>query len=223
VTAVSLAVGESAGSGGGGGSAASSAAASSSSSTSEIVIDDPTAYQVSGTVSDAQVGEVAVGQSATVTPAGATEGLLGKVTAIAPAATVSSGVATFAVTVTVEDQSSALRPGSSASASIIVNQAVHVLSVPSSAVHTTATGSTVDVLENGKPVAVPVQVGASDPFRTQIVSGLSAGETIVVAVVTSQVPSSSGSGLFFGGGGGGGGGVRTRSGGGGGGFGGGGG
>jgi multidrug efflux pump subunit AcrA (membrane-fusion protein) len=88
---------------------------------------------------------------------------------------------------------------------------VHVLSVPTSAVHTTGTISTVQVLENGRAVSVPVQVGASDPFRTQILSGLSAGQTVVIAVITSSVPSSSGAGgLFFGGGGGG---VRTGGGG----------
>jgi macrolide-specific efflux system membrane fusion protein len=213
VTLVNLTSGQAVSGGGGGGTSAASSASSASTSTAEIQLDDPTAYEVTGTVSDAQVGEVADGQSATITPAGASQGLLGKVTAIAPSATVSSGVATFGVTVTVEDQSSALRPGSSASVSIIVNQAVHVLSVPSSAVHSSGAGSTVQVLESGRPVAVPVQVGAADPFRTQIISGLTAGQSVVIAVITSQVPSSAGGGFggFLGGG------VRTRGGGGGGG------
>ena len=35
---------------------------------------------------------------------------------------------------------------------IVINQVVHVLTVPTSAVHTTASGSTVQVLVNGTPL-----------------------------------------------------------------------
>ena len=44
----------------------------SSSATSAVVIYSPGAYQVTGTVSDAQVNLVAIGQTAEVTPAGST-------------------------------------------------------------------------------------------------------------------------------------------------------
>ena len=40
---------------------------------------------------------VAIGQTVEVTPAGSSQALQGKVTAISPAATISSGVATFGV------------------------------------------------------------------------------------------------------------------------------
>ena len=59
--------------------------------TSAIVIFSPGSYDLTGTVSDSQVNLVAVGQSAQVTPAGSTQALLGKITAISPTATVSSG------------------------------------------------------------------------------------------------------------------------------------
>src|SRR5260370_29337493 len=95
-------------------------------------------YELTGRGSDSQVNLVAMGQSVQVTPAGSTQALLGKITAIAPAATVSSGVATFAVTAQLTDTSNSIRPGISASASIVINQIVHVLTVPTSAVHTTA-------------------------------------------------------------------------------------
>jgi multidrug efflux pump subunit AcrA (membrane-fusion protein) len=171
------------------------------SSTYAIVVFAPGSYEITGTVSDAQVNLVAVGQTAQITPAGSTQAVLGKVTAISPSATVSSGVATFGVTAQLSDTSSSIKPGISATASIVVNQVVHVLTVPTSAVHTTASGSTVQVLVNGAPKSVSVEVGASDPTRTEIVSGLKLGQTVVIAVVTSSVPSSSGAGTVFGGGG----------------------
>jgi hypothetical protein len=87
----------------------------------------------------------------------------------------------------------------------VLNQVVHVLTVPTSAVHTTAAGSTVQVLVNGVPKTVVVQTGASDPTRIQIVSGLQLNQVVVIAVVTSSVPSGNGSSVLGGGGRGGGG------------------
>jgi hypothetical protein len=75
-----------------------------------------------------------------------------------------------------------------------------VLTVPTSAVHTTAAGNTVQVLENGSPRSVSVEIGASDPTRTEILSGLQLNQVVVIAVVTSSVPSS-GAGTVLGGGG----------------------
>jgi RND family efflux transporter MFP subunit len=185
------------------------------STTYAIVVYTPGAYQVTGTVSDAQVNLVAQGQTVQVTPAGSTQALLGKVTLISPAATISSGVATFGVTAQLTDTSNSIKPGISATASIVVKQVVHVLTVPTSAVHTTAAGSTVQILVNGSPQSVSVQVGASDPLRTEILSGLQLNQVVVIAVVTSSVPSSGGAGTVLGGGGGrgGGGGGVTRGGG----------
>lgn len=176
-------------------------AVSTSSTTYAIVIFSPGSYNVTGTVSDSQVNLVAVGQGAQVTPAGSTQALPGKITSIAPAATVSSGVATFAVTAQLTDTSNAVRPGMSASVNIVINQVVHVLTVPTSAVHTTAAGSTVQVLVNGVPSSISVQTGASDPTRIQIVSGLQLNQVVVIAVITSSVPSSNGNSVFGGGGG----------------------
>jgi multidrug efflux pump subunit AcrA (membrane-fusion protein) len=181
-----------------------------------IVIFSPGSYDLTGTVSDSQVNLVAVGQSVQVTPAGSTQALLGKITLISPAATVSSGIATFAVTAQLTDTSNSIRPGISASATIVINQVVHVLTVPTSAVHTTAAGSSVTVLVNGVPKSVPVQTGASDPTRIEITSGLQINEVVVIAIVTSSVPSGNGASVLGGGGtrgGGGGGGFRAPAGG----------
>jgi multidrug efflux pump subunit AcrA (membrane-fusion protein) len=175
---------------------------SSGGSTYAVVVFSPTSYDVTGTVSDSQINLIALGQQAEVTPAGSTQALLGKITSIAPAATVSSGVATFAVTAQLTDTSNSIKPGISATVSIVVNQVVHVLTVPTSAVHTTAAGSTVLILVNGKPQSVSVQTGASDPTRIEITSGLQLNQVVVIAIVTSSVPSSGGAGTSVLGGGG---------------------
>ena len=189
---------------------------SSSASAAQFIILSPGSFQVTSTVSDSVVGEVAIGQNAVVTAAGTTNGLAATVTSVGEIATVTSGVATFPVTVQITGSHPALRDGMSATVTVVINQVVGVLTVPTSAVHTNGTASTVEVLKNGVPSTVVVTVGAADPSRTQIVSGLSEGDTVVIATVTSTVPSAaSGSGAprraggFAGAGGGGGGGLAV--------------
>ena len=208
--AVNIAVGQTtsasgsaaSGSSGASGSAASgsgaAASGSSSSSTHAISILTPSAYAVTGAVSDAQIGQIALGQTARITPAGATDALTGKVTYIAAVATVTSGVATFAVTVTIDGSNPSLHAGTSASVSIIVNQASEVLTVPTSALRS---GNSLQVLVNGKVEIRTVTVGASDALRTQIMSGLNPGDEVITATVSSSVPTTNSGGGLFGGGG----------------------
>lgn len=182
------------------GSTAGSASQSGGSSTNDFVLMQPGAWNVVGTVSDAQINQIATGQTAQVTPAGATQALLGKVVAIAPEATVTSGVSTFPVTVQITNPGGTLKPQESAQVSIIVNQAVGVLTVPTSAVHTTGSGATtVELMSGPTPHATSVQVGASDATNTQILSGLQPGDRVVLATVSGQVPANGGAGGGLGG------------------------
>lgn len=164
---------------------------SATSTTHQIILVTPGAFQVTGTVSDSQVGQIAVGQRARVTAAGTTSAVTGQVTLVAPQATITSGVATFAVTVTLDGTNTALRAGMSASITIVLNQAVHVLTVPLSAIHGTVDSATVEVLINGAPQTRAVQVGATDSQRAQILSGLNPGDNVVIATVSGSVPTPS--------------------------------
>jgi len=154
---------------------------SSGTATHAIVIITPGVFEVTGSVSDALVNEIAVGQAAQVVAAGSSAAVSGKVSSVAEAATVTSGVATFPVTVVLSGANPALRPGMSASVSVVINQVVGVTTVPTSAVHTTGTGSTVTLYVNGKPVPTAVTVGASDATLTQILSGVKVGDQVVIA------------------------------------------
>jgi multidrug efflux pump subunit AcrA (membrane-fusion protein) len=216
VEAVNVSNGEQIASGGTGGASAGSSGVA----THAIVIITPGVFEVTGSVSDALVNEIAVGQTAEVVAAGSSNAVAGKVTQVAEQATVTSGVATFPVTVVLSGASPSLRPGMSASVSVVINQVVQVITVPTSAVHTTAAGSTVTLFVNGKPVSVAVTVGAADATRTQILSGVKVGDEVVIATISSTIPSSTsgvGRGLTggggFGGGGFGGGGGTGRAGG----------
>jgi multidrug efflux pump subunit AcrA (membrane-fusion protein) len=109
----------------------------------------------------------------------------------------------------------------SASVRVVINQVVGVTTVPTSAVHTTGTGSTVTLFVNGKPVPTVVTVGAADATLTQILTGVKVGDKVVIATITGTIPSSTtgtgrsltGGGFGGGGFGGGGGGGAARTGG----------
>jgi multidrug efflux pump subunit AcrA (membrane-fusion protein) len=104
----------------------------------------------------------------------------------------------------------------SATANIITKVADNVLLVPSSAVQTVGTASTVRVLKNGQISTIPVQIGDVSDSQTVIISGLTEGQTVVTSVVSTTPTTSTDSSPFsgglrlggFGGGGSGGGGAR---------------
>jgi hypothetical protein len=149
--------------------------------THAVVLLTPTAYQVSGPVSDAQLQQVRISNRVRVIPAGGDEQLIGTVTGIAPAALINAGVSTFTVTATIAGGHPDLRAGATAQMGIVVQEAPDVLTVPTSAVHTAGSATYVLVPREGREVPQPVTIGASDPVRTQITSGLKAGDTVVIA------------------------------------------
>jgi multidrug efflux pump subunit AcrA (membrane-fusion protein) len=178
----------SSGSGGAGALAASSASGGPTAGnngvanlTHAVVLLTPTAYQVSGPVSDAQLQQIRIGERVWVSPAGAGERVTGTVTGIAPAALLNAGVATFTVTATIAGGHPDLRTGATAQMSVIVQEAADVLTVPTSAVHTAGQATYVLVPRGDREVPVPVTIGASDPQRTEITSGLRNGDPVVIA------------------------------------------
>lgn|GEM_PF-444690 len=235
VTEVNVAVGNEATAGSSEiGSAAASSSSSSSSSgsggsspTYAIEIVGTAAFDATASISSADVSQLQVGDQAQLTVSGSNTPVYGTVSSIGIVATVSSGVATFPVTIAVTGTPSGLYSGMTAQTSIIILDRSGVLTVPSSAVHTVGAASFVYELKNGKEVEHPVAVGAVGTTLTQITSGLKSGDKIVLANLSTPIssgstnPSSRFGGGGFGGLGGGGfnfspsGGARTFGGGGG--------
>ncbi len=208
------------------GSAGTSASASSTGPTGAIILSSPGGYEVQGSVSDAQISQVQLGEQATIVPAGATTPVYGTVTQITPQATITSGVASYPIVVSITDanpnlysgvkvtsKAPQLFAGASAQVALIVKQATNVLSVPTSAVHTVGSLSYVLVKSANKEKRVIVSVGAADAQYTQVLSGLKLGESVVLANRALAIPSSPGGfgGGFGGKGLGGGGGFVRRA------------
>jgi macrolide-specific efflux system membrane fusion protein len=93
----------------------------------------------------------------------------------------SEGVVSYEVLVTPDTTNASVKGGMTVSVDLITAVAADVLAVPSSAVKTSSSGSYVQVLENGQPTDVPVEVGLTADSYVEIVSGLTEGQEIIVS------------------------------------------
>ena len=143
---------------------------------------------------ESDISKVKVGQPATVTLDALSGVELGAhVTAISTVGTTSSSVVSYDATLTLDQNDSRVKPGMSASASVIVRQAQGV-TVPNDALSGSGSLATVNALRGGKTVSQEVVVGLKGDNRTQIVSGLQAGDQLVVrTTLPSLAASGSGS------------------------------
>jgi multidrug efflux pump subunit AcrA (membrane-fusion protein) len=179
-TAPSPSTGSSATTAGGLGSGSSSSSSTGSSSSPFAQIVNTSTMTMTVAFSESDVNKLKVGQAATVTPDALSGVELGAhVTSISPVGTTSSNVVSYPATLTLDQNDSSVKPGMSASTSVIVAQAQGV-NVPNAAVSGTGSLATVTVMRNGKQTQQQVVVGLRGDSRTQIISGLSAGEQVVI-------------------------------------------
>jgi HlyD family secretion protein len=136
--------------------------------------------------------------------------LTGKVAEIDSVGTVSSGVVSYNVSISIDVDDKRVKPGMSVSSTIITNTAQDVLVVPTSAVKTKNGVSYVETfiqaldktsndtqgsISNILPTQTNVEIGVSDDTNTQIISGLKEGDIIVTKTIkgststTSSTPS----------------------------------
>jgi multidrug efflux pump subunit AcrA (membrane-fusion protein) len=173
------------------GSLGSTSASTSSSGLVEIVNTSKMTMTVAFSESD--ISKIKVGQAATVTLEALTGvALAAHVSSVSTLGTTSNSVVSYDATLTLDQRDSKVKPGMSASASVITGQAQGV-TLPNSAVAGTGSLSTVNQLHNGKTSSTRVVVGLRGDSRTQVVSGLSAGDQVVVTTTLPSLSASSSS------------------------------
>lgn len=146
-----------------------------------LTIVDLARLQVNAFVDEVDIGQVEVGQPAEFSvDAFPARTFAGKVHAIYPSATIQDNVVKYVVAVDItSDYTGALRPEMTASVRIGL-PARTVLAIPARAVRRDRGGSMVHVLEEGGPTRRPVRVGWRDGPWIEIVSGLAAGERVLL-------------------------------------------
>jgi multidrug efflux pump subunit AcrA (membrane-fusion protein) len=164
-------------------------AVSASSTSAVITVIGDDGYLVSTSVSLSQVDLVEVGQEATVDLTSVDQQVTGTVTSIGILSTSSTSDPAYTVELALDAGDLTLFNGSSAQVSIAVASSGETLTVPTSAVHVDGTTATVQVLRDGSPVDVEVERGAVGTELTEITSGLSEGDVVVLADLSQQLSS----------------------------------
>lgn len=209
ITSVGVSVGDRIGSSSGGsgssgstpgGMGASSSASTSTSTTAAFSLVSTDSWAVDVTVGETDIANVAVGLQVELTTS---EGLefFGTVSEVGLVPSTTSGSARYPVSIDITGTGEGLFDGVSVDVEIVYERRTNVLTVPAAAVTTTDGVSTVTVIrEDGSEEQVTVEIGETSGSLIEIISGLSEGDEILVAVFT---PGEGNTGGGFPGGGGG--------------------
>ena len=150
-----------------------------------ITIVDPKALRIDATVDESDIGKVAVGQAVQITfDSLPTVRFSGKVSAVAPSATVTQGVVSYLVSVQFDPGNRTVPAGMTANVSIVIEQRENTLYLPNRAVRTVNRVRGVEVQTPTGSEFRPVTVGLSNDQNTEILSGVQEGDTVVVPQTT---------------------------------------
>ena len=145
------------------------------------------AYKIEAYVPEADIAKVAIGNTAAVTldAYGAATIFPAAVTSIDPAETVLEGVPTYKVTLMFVTPDQRIRSGMTANTDILTHEVDSVLVIPTRAITTTATSTSVRLVNAGNNAFTTtlVKVGLKGSDGTiQIISGVNVGESVVTYV-----------------------------------------
>ncbi len=139
------------------------------------------ALEVDAEVPETNIGKLQIGQNASITiDAFPGETFTGKIFYIDPAQTNISGVVNYLVKVSFSKPDPRLKSGLTVNLNISTQQQDNALILPQYAIIQNDQGSFVEVIQNGKPVQIPVATGIQDlNGNVQILSGVTKGEQVV--------------------------------------------
>lgn len=143
-----------------------------------------THYEIKVDVPETDIPKIKIGDVAIITldAFGDDVKFSGKVLTMELASTEIQDVVYYRVTVTVDPSDKEIKSGMTANVSLATDKRNAVLAVPVRAIKTN-NGKKVQVLENGKPREVDVQLGMrADDGKVEILSGLSEGQEVVLGV-----------------------------------------
>ena len=163
---------------------------------------------VNVSLNEVDITKVKVGDSVTLTFDAITDlSLIGKVSEVDTVGTVSSGVVNYNVKISFDDETEQVKPGMTASASIITEAKTDVLLVPNSAIKSGGDTYFVEVPENsvsedslnntkgivlsGQIQKKTVEIGSANDAYTEITSGLDENAQVIYSTVKTTSSSSS--------------------------------
>ena len=150
-----------------------------------MTVGDLSEVYVKGKVDESDIGKVYFNQPARITVESyKNQRFTGKVTKISPMGVEKDNVTTFEVRVSISNESGKLMADMTANAEIMLEERLHVLTVPEGAIvykkdRSTAVEIPDPEQKTGKR-RVPVTIGISNGSRTEILQGLTEGQQVVL-------------------------------------------
>ena len=152
-----------------------------------ITIIDLSRLEVDTYVDETDIGKVKVGQEATFTVASFPDkDFKGKVMAIYPKAIIQDNVVYYVTIISAENPEGLLRPEMTATVNISLQKKENVLTVPNGAIRREGGKKVVFVMQNNQPVKREVKTGWKDSSYTELLSGLSEGERVVIGEIPGE-------------------------------------
>jgi HlyD family secretion protein len=150
-----------------------------------MTIGDVTQVYVQGKVDEADIGSVYMSQPARIKVESFRDKVFnGKVTKIAPLGVEKDNVTTFEVRVSIDNPTGELKANMTANAEIILEEHKNALTVPEQAIvydnQKNASVMLPDQKQKDGQRKVPVKVGVSNGSKTEILSGIKEGDTVVL-------------------------------------------
>ncbi len=167
------------------GDAVSSILVLGSTATLVMTIGDTTQVYVQGKVDEADIGKVYLGQPARIKVESFKDKTFsGKVTKIAPLGVEKDNVTTFEVRVSIDNPGGELKANMTANAEILLEEHKNVLTVPEQAViydkDRKASVEVPDASQKKGRKSVSIVAGISNGTRTEVLSGLNSGDTVIL-------------------------------------------
>jgi multidrug efflux pump subunit AcrA (membrane-fusion protein) len=159
-----------------------------------IVLTNVSGLEVKASFSEADAAKLIVGQAANYTFSALSSATAsGKLISIDPLPTTSGGATSYTAYFSIDGSVDGLKPGMSVTPTVVIGAAYNVLSVASQAVTIRGTGASVTVVttKNGVETTtrMPVVLGLQGDTLDQIISGVKAGDKVVLRTVSSSTGS----------------------------------
>ena len=151
-------------------------------------IDDLAGIYIDLQISEVDLASLEVGQQAIIEfDAIADKQYTGEVAEIGMIGSVSQGVVNYPVAVRLTNADEAIRPGMTASVTIVIDQVDDALLVPNKAIRTSAGQKTVTILFEGQEITLPVTASLIGDTMSAVTSDqLREGDVVVIAGSTSS-------------------------------------
>ena len=164
------------------------------SSKTAVYLVDTRTVEMDGVIDEIDIYKVKEGQEAIIIVDALPDvELKGKVTFVSPFGTQETGVVEFPVTISLEPTEVELKGGLTATADIIVEEHENVLLIPNRSIKGSPGDYWVEVVIDEKKLTTekrPVVLGAQSEGFSEVVSGLSEGEKIIVEATRGRMPTS---------------------------------